>query len=106
MESQDRNIDEALDFARKAKEKFPTNPAIMDTLGLVFYKKKLYDSAISEFADCLERLPDNATVNHHLGMAYYKKGNNERAKTQLQKALRLSKKFDGADEARRLLSQL
>ena len=78
----------------------------MDTLGWVYYKKGLYDSAISEFSDSLEKIPDNALVNYHLGMAFYKKGDNDSARAQLEKALSLNKNFDGAEEARKVLSGL
>lgn len=106
LTSQDKNIDEALGYAQKAKEKLPDDPSVMDTLGCIFYKKGLYDSAISEFTDSLEKLADNAIVNYHLGMAYYRKGNNEGAKEQLRKALNIDKDFDGADEAKRVLAEL
>ena len=104
--SQDKNIDEALNFARKAKEMLSDDPSVMDTLGFVYYKKGLYDSAIGEFEDSLEKLPDNPIVNYHLGMAYYQKGDKTRAKHQLEKALRLDKDFDGAEEAKSTLSTL
>jgi tetratricopeptide (TPR) repeat protein len=78
----------------------------MDTLGFVYYKKGLYDSAIGEFTDSLEKIPDNPVVHYHLGLAYYKKGEKGRAKTQLQKALSLDQEFDGADEARQILTEL
>jgi tetratricopeptide (TPR) repeat protein len=103
---QDKNIDEALRYAQKAKEQLAQEPSVMDTLGWIYYKKGLYDSAISEFEDSLEKLPDNPTVNYHLGMAYYQKGDKIRAKKQLQKAISLDTDFDGANEARSVLSKL
>ncbi len=54
---QDKNIDEALGYARKAKERLPEEPSVMDTLGWIYYKKALYDSAIGEFKDSLEKMP-------------------------------------------------
>jgi len=106
LSNQSKDVDEALKYARIAKEKLPKDPAVMDTLGWIYYKKGLYDSAIAEFADSLVQLGDNATVNFHLGMAYYKKGENAKAKEQLEKALSLSNEFDGADEARKTLAEL
>ena len=106
LAAQDKNIDEALGFAQKAKEQLPAEPSVMDTLGWIYYKKGLYDSAISEFKDSLEKLADNATVNYHLGMAYYQKGDKPKAKKQLEKALSLDKNFDGVQEARETLAQL
>ena len=78
----------------------------MDTLGFVYYKKGLYDSAIAEFTDSLKKIPDNAMVRFHLGLAFYSKGDKDRAKTELQKALDLDQEFDKADEARKILSNL
>ena len=77
----------------------------MDTLGLVYYKKGLYDNAIGEFNDSIAKLPDNATIRYHLGLAYYKKGENEKARAALEKALSLDGPFDGAAEARRILEE-
>jgi len=104
--AQNKNIDEALSLSRKAKEKLPNDPNVMDTLGLVYYKKGLFDSAIGEFADSLEQMPDNAVVHYHLGMAYYKKGEKNSARIAIEKALGLNQEFDGADEAREILSNL
>jgi tetratricopeptide (TPR) repeat protein len=101
-----QNLDEALGFARMAKEKLPEDPNVMDTLGWVYYKKGLYDSAISEFSDSLEKIPGNAIVNYHLGMAFYKKGDRDNAKLQMEKALSLNQNFPGADEAKRVLAEM
>ena len=102
----DGNLNEALGLAQKAKEKVPNDPSIMDTLGLVYYKKGLYDNAIGEFNDSIAKLPDNATIRYHLGLAYYKKGENEKARAALEKALSLDGSFDGAEEAKRILEEL
>jgi tetratricopeptide (TPR) repeat protein len=106
MASEGKNLDEALGFAQRAKEKLPDDPSIMDTLGWVYYQKGLYDSAIREFSDSLEKMPDNATLHYHLGLAYFKKDKKELAKAQLDKALQLNPKFDGAEDAQKLLSEL
>jgi tetratricopeptide (TPR) repeat protein len=99
-------MNKALSLAQKAKEKFPEDPKIMDTLGFVYYKKGLYDSAISEFKDSLKKIPDNAMVRFHLGLTYYDKGDKDRAKAEFKKALDIDQKFEKADEARRILSSL
>jgi len=106
LATQDKDINKALSLAQKAKETLPGDPKIMDTLGFIYYKKGLYDSAISEFTDSLKKIPDNAMVRFHLGLTYYHKGDKDRAKTELKKALDLDQKFDKADEARQLLKGL
>jgi tetratricopeptide (TPR) repeat protein len=100
------DLNEALSLAQKAKEKFPEDPSLMDTLGWVYYKKGLYDSAIVELSDALEKLPDNPDVNYHLGMAYYKKGEVENARATLRKALEEKPNYEKADEVKALLTEL
>jgi tetratricopeptide (TPR) repeat protein len=100
------NLNKALSLAQRAKEMQPDDPNVMDTLGLVYYKKGLYDSAVDELADSVKENPDNAVVHFHLGLAYYKRGDKDLAKTELETALKLDDKFDGADEARKILSEL
>jgi tetratricopeptide (TPR) repeat protein len=102
----DKNIDEALEFARTAKAKASDDPNVADTLGWIYYKKGLYDSAVGEFRDSLKKLPDNALVNYHLGLALYRKGDTQKAKEVLEQALDLDGNFDGADNARSILSRL
>ncbi|MCP4694905.1 MAG: tetratricopeptide repeat protein, partial [Desulfobacterales bacterium] len=101
-----KDLNVALGYAQKAKENAPDNPLIMDTLGSVYYKKGLYDSAIYEFTDCLVKRPDDPTVHYHLGLALHKKGDKARARSALEKALELNKNFAEADEARRVLEEL
>jgi tetratricopeptide (TPR) repeat protein len=76
----------------------------MDTLGWVYYKKGLYDSAISEFSSSLEKIPENPIVHYHLGLAYYKKDDKTKAKMALEKALSVDENFNGAQEAKRILA--
>jgi tetratricopeptide (TPR) repeat protein len=106
LAERNENLDEALRLAQLAKKKIPESPYVMDTLGWVYYKKGLYDSAIGEFTDSLEKIPDNPAVIYHLGMAYHKKGDNQKARAELEKALGLDENFMGADEARKVLAEL
>ena len=106
LADQNSNLDEALNLAQKAKEKLPDDPSVMDTLGLIYYKKGLYDSAIQEFKDSLVKLPDNATVNYHLGMAYYKKEDKQMAKNYLEKAIKIDPQLENANEVKEILNDL
>jgi tetratricopeptide (TPR) repeat protein len=106
LADRDKDIDDALKFARLAKENLPDDPNVMDTMGWVYYKKGFYDSAITEFTDCLAKMPENATVIYHLGMAYYQKGDLENARAELKRALKLNENFTGANEAKRILAEL
>jgi tetratricopeptide (TPR) repeat protein len=100
------NIDEALGFAQVAKENMPKNPAVMDTLGWIYYLKGSYLNAIAELQDSVELVPDNAAINYHLGLAYYKNNQPDGATEYLEKALELEPNFKGAEEARRILNEI
>ncbi|MGA9538703.1 MAG: tetratricopeptide repeat protein, partial [Desulfobacterales bacterium] len=106
LADQNRDLSEAFDLAIKAKQVNPADPAISDTLGLVYYKKGLYDYAVGELTAAAEKLPDNAVVRYHLGMAYLKKGDGDKARSELEKALSLDTSFKGAEEAREALAAL
>ena len=92
--------------ARLAKEKLPNDPGVMDTVGWVYYKKGLFDSAIVEFADSLDKIPENVMVRYHLGMTYIKKGMMDKAKMELEKVLAADAEFEKAEEIRKLLLEL
>ena len=76
----------------------------MDTLGWIYYKKKLYDSAIEEFKSAIEKSPDNPMFHYHLGIAYNKKWEYTDAEKCITKALELNPDFKEADNARSILA--
>ncbi|MDC4226014.1 MAG: tetratricopeptide repeat protein [Candidatus Manganitrophus sp.] len=100
------NIDRALTLAQMAKEKYPDDPAISDTLGWIYYKKNAFLKAVSLLEESAQKLSKNPIVRYHLGMAYYKSGQNGLAKKELSESLKLGKEFPGADEAERTLNEL
>jgi Tfp pilus assembly protein PilF len=100
------NIDEALNLAQMAKEQFPEDPSISDTLGWVYYKKNIPTRAIVYFKEALEKVQDNATIHYHLGLAYFMNKQKEPARQELKKALELDPKFAGAEEARATLQKI
>jgi len=100
------NIDEALTLAQSAKEQFPDDPHISDTLGWIFYKKNIYTRAITYLKEANEKMKDNAIMRYHLGMAYFKNGDKELAKKELRRALELDPKLSSAEEAKGILQQL
>jgi tetratricopeptide (TPR) repeat protein len=102
----DRDLNEALKYAQTAKAALPEDASVADTLGWVYYKKGLYDSAIAEFKASLAKAPENPTIMYHLGLAYYKKGEADKARAELERALKLGDKFDGAEEAKKTLAEI
>ena len=102
----DRDLNEALKYAQAAKAALPEDASVADTLGWVYYKKGLYDSAIAEFKASLAKAPENPTIMYHLGLAYAKKGETDKARAELERALKLGDKFDGAEEAKKTLAEI
>jgi putative PEP-CTERM system TPR-repeat lipoprotein len=98
--------EQALKLAQIAKEGAPDDPQVSDTLGWVLYKRGVYQRALGLLKESAAKLPDNAQVQFHLGMTYYKMGDKPAARQALTRALELNAAFNGADEARRVLSDL
>ena len=100
------NLDEALKFAQIAREAAPEEPGVGDTLGWVYYRKGLIDSAYPLIADAAGKMKNNASVRYHHGMVLAKKGRNREAAAELNAALSLDPKFPGAEEARKTVAGL
>ncbi len=80
------DLDGAMAFAQKARDKAPQNPDVLDTLGLIYFKKDLVDDSLRVFTDLVNRAPNSPTYHLHLAMALYKKGDHARAKRELDTA--------------------
>jgi tetratricopeptide (TPR) repeat protein len=98
MAEEGNNLDQALTMVQKAKQKLPNNPEVSDTLGWIYIKKNLSDSAIGIFTDLTNKYPERATFHYHLAMAYFQKGDRPQARKYLQTAL--TKKPSKAEEAK------
>lgn len=93
---------EALKYAQKAKELAPDRPEYSDTLGWILYKQGLYPSAVQE----LERATAQRakpTWEYHLAMAYAKAGNDTRARSTLDRALKQDPKLPVAKVAQQVV---
>ena len=82
------DLDHALTLAQRAKQKFPTNPDIADTLGWIYIKKNLSDNAISIFQELTSKHSHVSTYHYHLAMALFQKGDKPQAKKALETALK------------------
>lgn len=81
------NLDDALRFAQRALEKMPGQPNFSDTIGCIYLKKGLNDSAIQVFGNLVQKYPKYVTFRYHLGLALVEKGDKGRAKKELDVAL-------------------
>jgi tetratricopeptide (TPR) repeat protein len=91
------NLDQALTYATRAKQKMPNLLEISDTIGWIYLKKNLADNAIDIFKDLTGKVPDNATYHYHFAMAYMQKGDTANARKQCELALS-SKPKDKTEE--------
>jgi Tfp pilus assembly protein PilF len=82
--------DDAQKLAEQALQKAPKNPNFADTLGMVYLKKNLEDSAMQVFSGLTQRFPDNPVFRYHYALSLTGKGQKAKAKTELEVALRKS----------------
>jgi tetratricopeptide (TPR) repeat protein len=102
------NLDVALQLAQTAKANLPDSPAVDDTLGWVYYKKGLFDQAVTALKGAVVKEPKVAAFQYHLGLssAKAKNGDVRLARQSLETALKLDPKASEANAARAALSEL
>jgi len=91
------DLDAALTMAQKARQQFPESSDILDTIGWIYLKKGLPDSANRAFADLVEKYPKNPTFHYHYATALAKKGYKTGAQKQLE--LEVENNLNKGDEA-------
>lgn len=81
------NLDLALTYAQKAKQRMPAMQEVSDTLGWIYLKKNLSDNALQIFQTLVEQSPQNSAFRYHLGLAFYQKGDKAKALKEARTAL-------------------
>jgi tetratricopeptide (TPR) repeat protein len=82
------DLDSALTMAQKAKALYPNLAEVSDTIGWIYLKKGMADSAIDMFRDLVNKQPHASTYRYHLGMALAQKGDKLAALREFQTALK------------------
>ncbi len=100
------DLDDALTKAQRAKQLQPNLYEISDTLGWIYLKKNLPDSAIDIFKNLVAKESNHSTYHYHLGMAYQQKGDKTRALDQFREALKYNPPKDEKDEIQRLITRI
>jgi tetratricopeptide (TPR) repeat protein len=100
------DLDKALELARKARDLQPQDPAIVDTLGWVLYKRGDYQQALPILQESAQKAADKPEIQFHLGMTAYMMGHTDLAKDALRKAASATHDFPGKDESKRRLALL
>jgi tetratricopeptide (TPR) repeat protein len=88
-----------------AKQKLPNSPNVADTLGWAYYKRGMYDQAITQFKQALQAAPQSPTYHYHLGLAYLGAKNPAAARQSLEASLKLPN-FKDAPAAREALGKI
>lgn len=99
-------VDRALSYAQRARQARPHDPHIADTLGWVYFHKKMYGQAVGLLKEAIEQLPEQSLTHYHYGMAQFRNNNLTEAKKSFTKFLVLSPRDERASEVRDLLSTL
>jgi tetratricopeptide (TPR) repeat protein len=99
-------LDKAYDLAKQARDAAPTDAHIADTLGWITFRKGDYRNALPLLEQSAAKLADNPEIQYHLGLAHYMLGDEELARTALQKAVQLPSEFPQKEEAQQRLAVL
>ena len=96
----------ALSYATQAKQRLPSFLEVKDTIGWIYMKKNMPESAIDELKPLVQQAPLNPIYHYHYAMALNQKGDTINAKAECQLALanRPSKQLEG--EVRTLMASL
>lgn len=100
------NPAKGFELAKRARAVLPDNPVIADTLGWINFRLKRYPAALQLLQEAAAKLPSQPVIQYHLGMADYVLGNEEAARQAFERALHLSARFEGSDDATQRLAIL
>jgi tetratricopeptide (TPR) repeat protein len=103
---QEKKLDEALILAKKADKIETNNPIISDTIGWIYFLKNDLEKAEYYLKLSIDKEDKIPTILYHYGAVLKKKGDLKNAQLFVKKALDISPKFDGSDDARRMLESL
>jgi len=106
MAEEGRDLDLALTYAQRARQQKPGNLDIADTLGWVYIRKQLSDSAVNVYREIVPKAPNNPLYHYHLGMALFQKGDKTGAKRSLQTALSLKPTPNDVAKIKELLTKI
>jgi len=98
-----KDLNRALELALQARKQRPDEPAVLDTLGWIYYKKGDANTALGLIENAGGKNPRSPVINYHLGMVYQKLGKKAEAKEHLRKALQNKENFPGREEAKKAL---
>jgi tetratricopeptide (TPR) repeat protein len=99
-------LDKALELARKAQLLDPENPAVLDTIGWIYYKMGKMSQAHGVLALVTGTNQNVPVFQYHLGVVLAKMGKNDEAKERLRLAVGSKQQFSGKEEAEKIIREL
>jgi Flp pilus assembly protein TadD len=84
-----KNLDRAVELAKRAKELMPENAEVDDTLGYAYLKRGSFLLAKKAFREGIALSPRNPLLHYHLGLLLYEEKDYSSATIALQTALNL-----------------
>ncbi len=103
---QDKNPQEALEYAKRADEIQPESPEIMDTLAMVMLKNDQARQAQRVMDKVIKLAPENLSMKFHSAKVDIAAGDRSTAEVKLTEIMGAGKEFSEKEEAKRLLEQL
>lgn len=78
------DLDQALTMVQRAKQKWPNDANVADTMGWIYIKKGLSDDAIRIYRELVQKNPTHVTWRLHLARALFQKGDKLQARKELE----------------------
>lgn len=109
--SEGGNVDMALSLAQTARRQLPNSPAVVDTFGWIYYRRGMYELAITSLQQALaleqkSQLPTSPAIQYHLGMTYEKTRQLALARKHFEDALKADPNYRDAPKIRAELAHL
>ena len=96
----------ALEYAEKANQLAPDNPAILDTLGWMLVEQGNITRGLPLLQKAASVAPEAVAIRYHLVLGLVKSGDKVKARKELEQILATGKTFPQVEEAKTLLKQL
>jgi tetratricopeptide (TPR) repeat protein len=91
---QGMNLEQAMDYIRKAVSLKPDDGYYVDSLGWAYYRLGNMPQAVEHLERAVELRPDDPIINDHLGDAYWRVGRELEAKYQWYQSMSLEPEDD------------
>jgi Flp pilus assembly protein TadD len=99
------DLDTALTFAQRARQKWPHVDEISDTVAWIYLKKNLNQNAIEILGGLVNKHPNQPTFRYHLGAALLQQGEKVKARIELETALGNRPSPEEAEKIKGLLAK-